>query len=67
MLFGSHAIAEHLDDLGGTYQLITFPGGDHSYAGAYFYQDQEPVADFIDHVLSGESFTLRHAVGTGNE
>jgi acetyl esterase/lipase len=56
MLFGSFAIARHLLDLGGTCQLITFLGGDHSYAGAYFYQDQEPVADFIKRILADETF-----------
>jgi len=57
MLFGSWSIAKHLQELGGSCQLITFLGGDHSFASAYFYQDQEPVADFIARVLSGESFT----------
>ncbi|MFH0758650.1 MAG: alpha/beta hydrolase [Bacteroidota bacterium] len=58
MLFGSHAIARHLQDLGGSCQLITFPGGNHSYAGAFFYQDQQPVGDFIKRVLSGEKFNF---------
>lgn len=58
MLFGSHAIAEHLQELGGSCQLTTYRGGNHSFAGAYFYQDQQPVADFIDRVLSGEGFNL---------
>ena len=56
MLFGSNAIAKHLMDLGGCCQLTTFLEGDHSYAGAYFFQDQEPVADFIVRVLAGETF-----------
>jgi len=56
MLFGSNAIAKHLLDLGGTCELITFLGGDHSCAGAYFYQDQKPVADFIKRILAGETF-----------
>lgn len=56
MLFGSHAIANHLMDLGGCCQLTTFLEGDHSYAGAYFYQDQKPVADFINRILAGETF-----------
>ena len=56
MLFGSHAIAKHLMDLGGTCQLTTFREGDHSYAGAYFDQDQKPVADFIKRILAGETF-----------
>jgi acetyl esterase/lipase len=62
MLFGSHAIAEHLQKLGGSCQLITFRGGDHSFAGAYFYQNQQPVADFVDRVLSGESFNFYQSI-----
>ena len=58
MLFGSHAVAEHLQELGGTSHLITFTGGNHSFAGAYFYQDQEPVGEFIERVLAGEKFNL---------
>ncbi|WP_419211109.1 alpha/beta hydrolase [Maribacter sp. X9] len=56
MLFGSHTVAEHLQSLNQTSQLITFEGGGHSYAGAYFYQDQRPVSDFIKRVLNGERF-----------
>lgn len=56
MLFGSHSIAEHVQKLNGIVQLTTFEGGDHSCAGAYFYQDQEPVSDFIRKVVSGERF-----------
>ena len=67
MLFGSQAIAEHLLKLGGSCQLLTFPGGDHSFAGAYFYQDQEPVADFINRVLSGERFNIHQYMKTENE
>ncbi len=67
MLFGSHAIAEHMQELGGTCQLTSFRGGDHSYAGAYFYQDQGPVADFIDRVLSGESFNFYQNIEKENE
>jgi hypothetical protein len=56
MLFGSHSIAKHLEMLGGTCQLTTFEGGKHSFAGAYFYQNQQHVADFINKVLSGKKF-----------
>lgn len=62
MLFGPKAISEHLHTLGGTYQLTTFIGGDHSFAGAYFYQDQHDVAVFIKRILSGESFRLNHYI-----
>lgn len=56
MLFGSKAVAEHLQDLGGTCQFTTFRNGSHSYAGAYFYQNQKPVGDFMERVLAGETF-----------
>ena len=56
MLFGSHSIAHHLQKLNGTCQLTTFERGKHSYAGAYFYQNQHPVIDFIDNVLTGKKF-----------
>ena len=62
MLFGSHAVAEHLQQLGGTSHLITFTGGNHSFAGAYFYQDQEPVGEFIERVLAGEKFNLYRVI-----
>lgn len=64
MLFGSRAIAEHLQKLGGTCQLITYRGGDHSYAGAHFYQNQAPVADFIQRVLAGETFVQFQTIET---
>ena len=67
MLFGSHAVAQHMQELGGTCQLTSFIGGDHSFAGAYFYQDQQPVADFIDRVLSGESFNIYENINAENE
>jgi dienelactone hydrolase len=56
MLFGSHSIAEHMKQLNGSYSLITFRGGDHSYAGAFIHQNQQPVVDFITRVLAGEKF-----------
>lgn len=56
MLFGSHTIANHLQKIGGTCQMTTFEDGKHSFAGAYFYQNQQPVGDFIDNVLSGKAF-----------
>jgi acetyl esterase/lipase len=67
MLFGSHAIARHLQELGGTCQLTSFLGGGHSFAGAYFDQDQQLVADFIDRVLSGESFNIYENIKAENE
>jgi len=56
MLFGSHSIAEHLEELNGTCQLTTFGSGKHSFAGAFFYQNQKPVTNSISRVLSGEHF-----------
>ncbi|MDX2432288.1 MAG: alpha/beta hydrolase [Bacteroides sp.] len=64
MLFGSGAIAQHLQKLGGTCQLTTFLGGGHSFAGAFFYQDQEPVADFINRVLSGGCFNIYQSMAS---
>jgi len=66
MLFGSHSIAQHLHQIGGTCQLITFQGGGHDYAGAHFFQDQQPVADFIKRVLAGETFTRFKTIETGD-
>jgi hypothetical protein len=65
MLFGSHAISEHLCHLGETCQLITFLGGNHDYAGTYFFQDQQPVADFMKRVLAGETITRLQTIETG--
>jgi len=62
MLFGSHAIAEHLQELGGTCQLTTFREGGHSFAGAYIYQDQKPVADFMERVMAGETFNMYQTI-----
>jgi len=67
MLFGSRAIAQHLQELGESCQLTSFLGGDHSCAGAYFYQDQEPVAAFIDRVLARENFNIYENIVAENE
>jgi acetyl esterase/lipase len=67
MLFGSFAIAQHLQEMGGTCQLTTFQGGDHSFAGEYFFRDQQPVAAFLDRVLSGESFNSYENIKVENE
>lgn len=56
MLFGSYSIAQHLTSIGGNIQLITFQGGGHFYAGAYFHQDQQPIVDFINTVQLKEKF-----------
>jgi acetyl esterase/lipase len=62
MLFGSHAIAEHLQTLGGTCELTTFQEGNHSFSGAYFHRDQQPIVDFIERVLAAESFNMYHTI-----
>lgn len=56
MLFGSKSIYGHISDLGGAVSLITYTGGNHSAAGAHFYQDQQTVYDFIKQVTLGGNF-----------
>ena len=56
MLFGSCSIARHLENLRGTSQLTTFEGGKHSFAGAYFKQNQGNVSEFIHNVMDGKKF-----------
>ncbi|WP_425422376.1 alpha/beta hydrolase [Phaeodactylibacter xiamenensis] len=56
MLFGSHSIYERYRDIGADVELHSFCGGGHGFAGAYFYKDQERVADFINRVLDGAHF-----------
>jgi acetyl esterase/lipase len=65
MFFGSHSIFEHLSNLNGSVSLITYCGGGHKYAGAHFYQDQQPVLDFIKDVLAGEDFRQHTIIATG--
>jgi dienelactone hydrolase len=67
MLFGSYSIAEHLRSLNGTYSLTTFRDGGHSYAGAFIHQNQQPVVEFINRVLSGEQFREHHLIETDKE
>ena len=62
MLFGSRAIADHLQHLGESTALTTFQGGGHSYAGAYFYEDQKIVGNFINMVLSKERFNIHKII-----
>lgn len=56
MLFGSQSIYNHILNLGGDVLLISYVNGNHSIAGAHFYQDQQPVYDFIKQVTLGENF-----------
>ncbi len=64
MLFGSYSIANHIESLNGSYELTTFDGGGHSYAGAYFHQDQQRVVDFIKSVQMKEKFVKYQTVDT---
>jgi hypothetical protein len=64
MLFGSAAIADHMEQVGGTCRLVTFEGGDHSYSGEYFFRDQQPVSDFLHRVLAGERFNEHQRLPT---
>ncbi|MCC5932358.1 MAG: carboxylesterase family protein [Cyclobacteriaceae bacterium] len=56
MLFGSYSIFEHFQKIDGTVKLISYKEGKHDIAGAHFFQNQEPVYDFIQKVLEGEKF-----------
>jgi len=67
MLFGSSSIAKHLAELGCSYQLTAFRNGTHRFAGVYFYQDQEHVADFIKKVLDGQEFAENYWVAEETE
>lgn len=64
MFFGSKSIAQHLGGLNGTFELTTFQDGGHAYAGAYFYQNQQPIADFISKVISGQNIKLYQTIKT---
>ncbi len=64
MFFGSQSIAQHLNSINGSYQLTTFQEGGHSYAGAYFYQNQQPIVDFIRKVISGQKLRLLQTIKT---
>ena len=64
MFFGSLSIAQHLHSLNESFQLITFEGGGHSYAGVFFYQNQQTVVDFITKIVSKEKFRLYKTIKT---
>ncbi len=64
MFFGSFSIAQHLHSLNESFQLVTFEGGGHSYAGAFFYQNQQPIVDFISESLSKEKFRIYKTIQT---
>jgi len=56
MLFGSKSMYEHMVDIKANVILYTFIGKDHSVAGNYLYDHQEPVLKFIRKVQSGKKF-----------
>lgn len=56
MLFGSYSIYEHISDLGRTVYLISFRGEGHNKAGAHFYQDQQPVYEFLMDISEKKHF-----------
>jgi acetyl esterase/lipase len=62
MFFGSASIARHIENLEGTCQLTTFREGKHDFAGAYFFQDQYHVYEFIQDVIAGRHFVEYYEV-----
>jgi acetyl esterase/lipase len=59
MLFGSGAVADHQEDLGGDFELTTFAGGTHSFAGYFFGQEQGMIVEFIHRELENNQFQMR--------
>lgn len=58
MLFGSHSIAAHMKNIGGSAHLTTFAGGGHEHSGTYIKSNHEPIYDFIKMVLDEETFNI---------
>jgi hypothetical protein len=56
MLFGSSALSTHLTNLNVSNHIYSFTGGGHVHAGHFFYQNQEPIATFIQDVLAKKTF-----------
>lgn len=56
MFFGSHSIANHMKELGGTFKLITFDGGGHGEGAGYIFEDQQHVVEFINNILNAGEF-----------
>lgn len=61
MLFGSKSIYNYIVKINGTVELISYKSGGHEIAGAHFFQDQQPVFDFIQSVIEGQH-AQRHIV-----
>ncbi|NRA49061.1 MAG: alpha/beta hydrolase fold domain-containing protein [Phaeodactylibacter sp.] len=66
MLFGSHSVYERYSDIGSDVELHSFCGGGHEFAGAYFHEKQEAVANFIQRVLDGAHFQNHLIFQKGN-
>ncbi|MGC9355578.1 MAG: alpha/beta hydrolase [Mariniphaga sp.] len=54
MLFGSKSIYNYIVKLNGTVELISYKAGSHKIAGAHFFQEQQPVFNFIQAVINRE-------------
>ncbi|MEM1357429.1 MAG: alpha/beta hydrolase [Bacteroidota bacterium] len=59
MLFGSAAVADHQQALGGSFQLFTFAGAGHEVCGHFFHQEPEAIVAFIKRAGQGEHFQER--------
>jgi acetyl esterase/lipase len=59
MLFGSEAVADHHEALKGDFELITFAGGTHAFAGYFFGREQGGIVEFIHRALGNSRFELR--------
>lgn len=58
MLFGSKSIYDYIVKLNGTVNLISYLGARHEIAGAHFFQEQQPVFDFMQDVLNGKHIQM---------
>jgi hypothetical protein len=67
MLFGSHAVYDHLISLNGTVRLFTFCGGGHEYSGEYFYKQYEPILQFLNDVMAHKRFQDHTIIATGKQ
>lgn len=63
MLFGAGALADRMDEVGGSYVLYQHPGAGHEIAGRYFHADFAETLRFVELTRGGGSFRLRYSVG----
>jgi predicted peptidase len=67
-LYGGKALADRLQKLDGTYQLVTAVNGGHEWAGVPTSQHWQTMAEFIYRsVVQGERFQVMEWVETGKE